>query len=263
MFNVIVPIVDKLEEYLQFFKKQTKTGVKFYVGITQSLAQQLPKLRQIEVHVFADKTNKEQMINALQQCNLSEGKILIARRPLEQQEFSALVKSQSDITTLKAKHGKFYTWLKNLGRFIIKKFFAFTYFEDISAICYGENMFQLVSVCANLSMASRVNKYVGVSIDEIETDSKPVKKDYNKPWTFAKFALYTAFALGSIAGGILVCIFTKVTAITVMLVLLWYVVAIMLWFVGLLNFMRTLSVGDLRFAKAEEIVVEKKTSKNK
>lgn len=256
MINVIVPVVDKVEGYQNFFKQTQSADIKFFVGIKRSLAKELTLTNQMEVHVFDDNVKKEEIINALHSCKLIEGKIMIARRPLSLEEFYALSQSQSDITTLKAKHGKLRTWLKNLAKSIIKKFFAFTYFEDISAICYGEDMFELICVCPNISMASRVNKYVGVSIEEIETAQKPVNKEYNKPWTIGKLTLWSLFAIASIVGGIMVFLFAKVTVIVAMLVILWYVVAIMLWFVGLINFARTLSVGDLRFAKAQEVYVE-------
>ncbi len=253
MINVIVPVVEDAEKFSNFIQNTKKTGVKFFVGVHESLAKNFSKSKDVELHIYGDKANKEEIINSLHTCKMKKGKVLILRRVLTEDEWTKLTSSSGDIATLKAKHNKFVTAIKNFGSMIVRKFFAFNFFEDISAICYGESMFELVSVCANLSMATRVNRYVGLDIQEFETESKQVKKQYSHWKTISIFLLWTLVLLGSIAGGTLVCIFTEVWSLTILLVIFWIIVAIMFWLVALINFMRAITVGDLRYGRAEEL----------
>ena len=261
MINIIIPVIDDVEKFSAFVEKKLKKDVRFFVGICESKMKSWTlRAKNVELHVFNDKANKEEIINSLHSCKLVEGKILIARRALTDDEFLKITSSQSDIVTLKAKHNRFVETFKKLARTIVRKFFAFNFFEDISAICYGESMFDLISVCSNLSMASRVNKYVGVSTEEIETEEKQVKKAYNRHLNNLYFSLWTILFAGSVAGGVLLCIFTPLYALTVIGVMFWIIVTLMLWLVGLVNFTRTIAVGDLRYGRAEELVSEQQNN---
>ncbi len=263
MINVIVPITQDVKDFEKFINAHSTNGVKFYVGITEDLAKSFHATN-VELHIFANNAKREEMINALHSCHFKKGKLMIARRPLSDEEFESLSSSSKDIATLKAKHNKMLTFFKKLAQKIIKKIFAFEYFEDISAVCYNENMFELLSVCSNLSKASRINKYVGVEVEEVVTAIKPVKKEYNRALNFLWFALGTLFFLGSVAGGILTCLFVpKLQALIVILVIFWILVALIIQGIAIVNFTRTLSVGQLDFGRAEElrVVKEKATEK--
>ncbi len=260
MINIIVPIVEDVSSFQTFLDKIATKDVKIFVGIKESLAKDFKPNKATELHVFGDKSKKEEIINSLHSCKMTKGKILIARRPLKDEEYQKLTTSTKDIVTLRAKHNRFVGWLKKVSTLVIKRIFAFSFFEDISAICYSENMFDLLSVCANLSMASRINRYVGLDVEEIVTDEKPVKKEYSRPKNIIKFLLYCLFFGGSVAGGVLVCIFTPLYALTVIAVMFWIIVALMLWLVSLVNFTRAIAVGETRYGRAEEreILKEKK-----
>ena len=254
MINIIVPVVENVEGFSNFVNMVKGKNVKLFVGVIESLAKDfVQKVSGVELHIFSNKSKKEEIINSLATCNILAGKILLVRRPLTKKEFEQLTTSSKDIATLKAKHNKFVSFFKNLANKIIRRFFAFNFFEDISAICYNESMFQLLRVCSNFSKASRINKYVGVEIEEFETENKPVKKDYNHHKNNLILSLWTLLLLASVAGGILVCIFTPLRVLTVILVICWIFVALVLWFVGLVNFTRTVAVGDLQYGRAEEI----------
>ncbi len=263
MINLILPVVEEPEKLAEFAKKAAKSDVKVFVGVRKGLNFDLGKKSRskkaekanIEVHTFAENANAEEIINALHSAKMEKGKILICRRPLTEEEFSKLTTSQKDVATLKAKHSKFSTALKNFAKKIVKRFFAFTYFEDISAICFGENMFELMTTIQNLSMASRINRYVGVDIEEVETAEKQVKKQYSRTKNILSFLLWTLLLLGSIAGGVLTCIFAPLHALIVILVIFWILLALFLWFVGFVNFTRTLAVGKLHFGRAEEVAM--------
>ncbi len=254
MINVVVPIVEDVGKFCEFIDSRSDNHLKFFVGVRESLLPQLVlKSKNVEIRVFKDGCNKEEIINALATCKLTKGKILIVRRVLSDEEFLHLTTSQSDIATLKARHGKLMSAFKSFAKKLVNRFFAFSFFEDISAICYGESMFDLMSVCPNISMATRVNRYVGVTTAQFETNSKPVAREFNKHLNNLKFAMWILFFLGSVAGGVLLCLFTPLVALTVIGVFFWILIALLLLFVGIVNFTRTVSVGNLRFGIAEEV----------
>lgn len=256
MINLIVPVVEEPEKFAAFvneFLAKNKSA-KIFVGIRTSLVQNFlaKKSKNIQVLQFDDKAKKEEIINSLHSCKFQKGKILIARRALEKEECEKLLSSTADITTLKAHHNKFVSFFKKLATNIIKRIFALSFFEDISAICYGENMFELISVCANLSMASRINKYVGVDLCEIETKHKPVKSEFSKLKTISLFYLWMLLFLGSVVGGMCICVFASSRALVVVAVIAWIAIALMFFLAGLFNFIRTITVGDLHIGKAQQ-----------
>ena len=255
MINVIVPIIENVEKFEAFVNANAKRGVKFFVGIRAGLADKFkPKSKTVNVVKFADNAKREEILNALQLSDFVEGRILIARRPLTEQEFSKLTTSPYEIAVLKAKRNRFVEAWNRMLSAIIKKLFAFSYFQDISGICFDERMFQLISACSNLSMASRINKFVGVGIEEIEAEEKMVKKERNRAWDAIKLSLFTLFMFASIASVVLINVFTPTRVVFVMFEILWLVVAVTLWALALINFSRAVAVGDLRFARAKEII---------
>ncbi len=254
MINIIVPIVENVDKFEEFIKKVNSKDSKVFVGIKENLADKFGvKSKNVEVHVFSSKSGKEEIINSLHSCNLQRGKILIVRRPLNDEELLSLTKSTKDIVTLKSNRNKFSRAIKNFMSNVVMKFFGFSYFEDISAICYGETMFDLLSVCSNLSMASRINKYVGVEFEEVTTLEKPVGRDYSRPKNIFNLFLGVLFFLGSLAGGICICVFTPLEVLIVILVVAWLIIALVLMFISIINFTRTVAVGKLRYGRAEEI----------
>ena len=262
MLNVIVPITENPEKFSDFIKKHAGKNVKFYVGVTEGLAEKLPKISGAEVHVYKNGTKKEEILNALHKLGIKKGKILVVRRPLEDEEFEKLSNSKAEVSSLRTHHNKFVSFFKNLARKIIRRVFSFLYFEDISAVCFSENLFELMSVCPDLSMATRINRYVGVEVAEYESTQKPVKKEFSH----LKAALWLGFslliALGSIAGGILIFVFIPhLWAVYVLLILTWWAIAIACGLFGCVRFIRAITIGDLNFDAGEEIV-SKKGSKN-
>jgi len=257
MINIFVPIVENVEGFSEFVAKHKEKDKHIYVGIRKGLKEKfLYTNENIELHIFDDKSNKEEIINGLQKCQRAKGKLLVIRRPLTDDEFTKLTTSESEITTLKAHHNRFVSWFKNLARKTVKKFFAFSFFEDISAICYGEFLHEFVEACPNLSIATRINKYVGVDISEFETTTTPVKKEFSKTKTAIKFSLGALILGGAIAGA--GCIFAFVNplrVIFVVLVIAMLFVALMVFGMFVVNFVRTLAVGNLEYKAGNELEV--------
>lgn len=255
MINILIPIVENPDAFAEFVRSKNAKKYKIFVGITENLADKFKvKTKNVEIHKFKNKSNKEEIVNALHSCKLSEGKLMILRRVPTEEEFASLENSTKEIVVLKAKQNRFVSACKRLLQKVISKFFAFSYFEDISAICYTESMFRLLSVCPNLSMASRINKYIGITVQEVETSQKSVKKDYNRLKSSIIFVLATLFMLGSLAAAICLFVFVPPRALNIILTIFAFVVVLLVWFIMLVNFLRSVAVGDLRFGRAEEII---------
>ena len=257
MINIFIPIIENVEGFCEFIAKHKEKEAHIYVGIRKSLKEKFVSINNnnnVEIHIFDDKAKKEEIINELQKIERHRGKLLVIRRPITDEEYSALTTSENEIATLRAHHNKFVTALKNFARKTIKKFFAFSFFEDISAICYSEFLHELISSCPNLSMATRINKYVGVDVGEIETQTTPVKKDYNKFKNAGLLSLAVFILGGSIAGaGCIFAFVSPIRAIFVVLVIAMLFVALTIFGILLVNYTRTITVGELEYKAAESI----------
>lgn len=260
MINVIVPIVEDVEGFSKFMENQKSKDVKFFVGVKSSLKDKLvSEQKNVEIHVFADTAKKEEIINSLNSCQLKKGKIVIVRRPLEPDEFHNLTTLNKDITIISSKKNSFLSKLKRFYGWIVRRFFAFSYIEDISAICFDEDLFELLSCCKDLSMATRINRYVGLEIGHVDTQREMVKREYNKVKNLLLLLLPSLFLVGSIVGAVLVCVLVKpIYVLTVVAAIFWITIALITWFVCFVNFARTVAVGDLRFESVEEIKEENK-----
>lgn len=255
MINVVVPIIDKAGEYEEFLNRISDRNTKIFVGVRKNLLPliDLSRVKNVEVSVYSDNAKKEEILNALSENIVDSGKIAIVRRPLLIEEYQALVGTEYDIAYLKQNRNKFVSFFKKLNAKILRALFAFDYFDDISAICFNENMFELVCDSNNLSMASRINRYVGVTIEEIQTRQKAVKKETTAWKNNLKLLGWTLFMLASIASVTCLAIFTKTYPVVVMFEILWLIVAVTLWILGLVNYSRANAVGDLYFKTAYEI----------
>lgn len=252
MINVVVPVTEKAEEYKKFVEECGGKGVKFFVGVRQKLAFE-SKNKNVKTIIFSNNAEKEEIINSLHVEKMEEGKILVVRRPLSKDEFEKLVSSSADIATLQKKRNKFSGFFKRIAGWVVRKIFAFNFFEDISAICFGQDIFDLLKSCANLSTATRINRYVGVSVENIETDKTPAKSSFNKTKTAFKFLAGLLFFLGSVAGVVLISIFCTPGVVHVLFMILWIVVALMAFMMSLMGLIRTVTVGELGYGKAEKI----------
>ena len=262
MINIFVPIVEDVERFSEFVSKHTENTTHIFVGIRASLKDKfVVSNKNIEIHVFDDKTKKEEMINSLQKCEREKGALLVIRRPISEDEFQSLTNTTADIATLKPLQNKFVSWMKKVTKSIIRKVFAFSYFDDISAVYFSEYLHELISSCPNLSMASRIDKYVGIEIAEIETSLKPAKKDFNKLKTSLVLAGGIFLFLASIAATACIFVFVKnIRAIYVVLVIAMLFFTFILFAISLVNFLRTLSVGTLEYNSGNEIELIKPVS---
>ena len=66
--------------------------------------------------------------------------------------------------------------------------------------------------------------------------------------------LWSLLLAGSIVGGTLICVYVSTYMLVVLGVVLWIVVALGLWLMAMINFLRNVAVGNLRYGRAEECV---------
>ncbi len=265
MINVLLPVVENAQGFCEFAKSVSSKNTQIFVGVTEQLSKSMAfRGKNIKLFVFKNGAKKEEILNSLYTKIEQPGKILVARRVLTQNEFSSLANTNSDIAVLQKKQNKVARFFKNLASAIIRKIFAFNFFDDISAICFNENLFNLLCVCHNFSMASRLNKFVGVNIEYVSAEEKPVKKELNRAKEYSIFAAASLFMVGSFAGAITMFCLLAMPILAAILLVFWMAVALIMWLVVLVNFLRAITVGNLRFGRAEEIeTAQTKPKENK
>ena len=114
MDNIIIPVVD---ENLLSFAEQTKSRKNELVimGIVKSLSDKLKstKKKNIVIKVFEDGSKKEEIINSLR-SEIEDGKVVICRKGVKQEELNCFLASTDDITVCEEKRGKISNFLFNI-----------------------------------------------------------------------------------------------------------------------------------------------------
>ena len=252
MINVIVPVVDKPQDYLSMIDEISKHGdCAIYVGVLNKFkALKFPK--KVGVKYYKDNSGKEEIINALHSIEKEPGKVLVVRRPLSKEEFTSLISCKADICYLKKPKSRFSAWWSNLWKKLIKRIFAFYYFEDISAIMFQDNIFNLINSLTNLSYITRIDRFVGLTQEEVASTNRSPKRDYDKFGVYSKLIGWTLFFVLMLLISIIITSSFQPVAIMVLLSILLCIIGIMSMFMAILNFVRTLYVGTLRHGRAEE-----------
>ena len=169
-------------------------------------------------------------------------------------EFDKLKTSKKDIAYLKKKRNKFSAWWHNLWKNLIKKIFAFYYFEDISAISFNTSCFNLLSSLTNLSYVTRIDRFVGFEMEEIDTENKAPKREYDKFYASAKVVGSGLFLIFCILISIIISSSFQPLFLMILISILLCLIGAVSLFVSVLNLARTIAVGTLRHGRAEEIL---------
>ena len=252
MINVIIPVVDKPQVYLPILNEIAgRKDCRLYIGALEKFKDvSFPK--NAEVKFYKADSKKEEILNSLHAIEKERGQVIIIRRPLESAEFKALIESRADIAYLKKPKSRFSAWWANLWKKLIKKIFAFYYFEDISAVKFNENTFNLISSLTNLSYITRIDRFVGLKEETISSKNRSPRREYNRAGTFFKlFGAILFFAL-MVFISVFITIRYQPVSIMVLISILLCVIGIVALFMAILNFVRTLYVGKLRHGRAEE-----------
>lgn len=254
MINVILPIIDKIEEYQKMLDYLSKRNdVKVFIGVDEKF--KIDKLSgNFVIKYFKTKSAKEEIINSLHTIKKENGGIMVIRRPLLESEFTGLISNEEDIVTLNKERNKISQGWRKFWQKVIRRFFAFYYFDDISAVYFKENIFELISALTNLSYISRINRFVGLTIGEVTTSEKATKRDYDRFSVTTNFLSSFLFFVITIMLSVILCTSLGNSVLNVLLAFTITFVGFVFFLIALLNLARTVAVGRLRFGRAEEII---------
>ena len=253
MNNIVLPVIDGFEQAAQFIKNIKRDDCKFFVGTTKAGESYFKNSKKVKVFIFADKSKKEEIINSLA-SELDDGKIIVLRKLITSQELDLFISSQTDITLCATKKlNKFCMFFNKIWRKIIKLLFDFTFFEgDVSVVALGESAALVARNISNLSYATRVNRWKGMSQSSVKVASKPAKKEYSKFKINTMLIGFVGLFVGCVAATAVYFIFEKATflagvlwACAIFLSLLFMILAINIY---LLN----VKTGKRLFKKAEK-----------
>ena len=255
--DIIIPIIDKVDAYKTMIDEllNRKDYLKIVIGVREKLVEKLSQYigkENVIFRTFTNESKKEEILNSLSE-NVGDGKFIVLRRPLKPTDIDKFINSNADLTYFSRKRSKISTFFYNFFKNIIVNLFGFHFFDDMSAIGFGENINDLMSNFKNLSYCSRFNRYVGLTKNEIETTEKNALPEYDKTPVILKFILAQFLLLASIAGMVLISIFCKINVLIVLLFVLWALIALAISFVSIDVLVQNISIGSLRFEKAKEI----------
>ena len=253
MNNIIVPVVN--EDLLEFSERLKKRDDLLIVGITKSLEKSFKKIRKknVIVKVFEDGSKKEEIINSLQD-EIEEGKVLICRKSISDEEIDKFFSSDGDIITCKQKRNRFQQFMFGLWQTFIKMLFGFQFFEgDISVVCFSEKLFPVLKNISNLSYSSRINKWKQVEIKEVEILSKPAKKEYDKTKINVMLYGWIAIFLCVAASSFVYFYFVKATFLTGFLYFCAILIAFVMLLIATAIYYLNIRCGQRMFEKARKV----------
>lgn len=181
MNNIILPVISDYEKAQEFVKSIKRKDCVFLVGTTKSGEKFFKNSKYVKVFVFKEQSKKEEIINSLSQ-NIENGKIIVLRKLINAGELDKFISSSTDITVCATKKlNKFCQFFYNIWQKIIRLMFDFSFFEgDVSVVALSENASMVAKNLNNLSYATRINRWKGMTQSAVETSSKPAKKEYDK-----------------------------------------------------------------------------------
>ncbi len=182
MINIVVPIIDKPEEYSNTLQALSlRDDVRIIVGVREELESKLNLPSSVVLKVYRNQSQKEEIINSLK-TYLSNGRVVICRRPFTKKEFDNIVASDAQITYFQGKRKSgIKDFFKNLISSIVKFLFGVNFFDgDISLIGFDEDMGEVLANVNSLSYATRVDRWRGVEHKKVESEKEPVEIEGNK-----------------------------------------------------------------------------------
>ena len=255
MENIIIPIVS--EGMISFANEAIKReNTRVLIGVVENLSDKIirPEKFDGEIKIFEDSTKKESMINTLC-CCADEGKILICRKAVSEDEIQKFFASETDITVCEEKRSKSKNFFYKIWQYIIKLLFGFSFFDgDVSVICFSEKLYPVISSLSNVSFQTRVNRWKYASISQVETKEPVALKEYDKPKTITTFCVWIFLFIATIVSTVVFYLFFEAKFLTCLL----FSCAILLSLVGVLIsgaiFNLKIRVGQKNFDKAKVIL---------
>ncbi len=212
MNNIILPLKSDFEAAAAFIKSVKRKDCTFFVGITSEGKDKIKASKYVKVFVYKNGTAKEEMINSLS-AEICEGRIIILRKLITAKELDAFIAAQSDIATCATKkRNKFADFFYKLWKRAVRAMFDFNFFDgDVSVVAISEKLAPVAKNLKNLSYASRVNRWKGVSESQIEVSSPPAKKEFRRARVNFGLAMWSLLFAAVIASTVVYFLFRPAT----------------------------------------------------
>lgn len=180
MNNIILPVVSDCEKAAEFIKSIKRKDCTFYVGLTSENSTKIKSSKYVKVFVYKNGSKKEEMINSLSH-EIGDGPIIILRKLITKEELDKFISSQTEITVCETKKlNKVSAFFYKLWTKLVRALFGFVFFEgDISVVAISENLAPVAKNISNLSYATRINRWKGISQSKVATSSPAAKKEYD------------------------------------------------------------------------------------
>ena len=220
MVNFLIAITDNAKSFREMiFSLVGNDEFKISVGIRKSIRKdlELTENENLEIFEFADNAKREEIVNALS-LNLEAGEVIVARKPLTAEELNQFLQSKADITVCKENRGKVKNFFHSLCQKILKLCLGVRVYDgDSSVIKFNENIGAVLIQTNDVSYATRVDRWKGLTTESVDVKSQPVKPEIDKK-AITKCSIWAGLSLiVAVLTTVLVCIFTKVGIIAGML----------------------------------------------
>lgn len=255
MINLIIPVVKDFEKWAELIKTYKFPQANIIVGVTER-GKDFFKFKKtgLKLVCFQNGSLKEEIINSLQEY-LQDGKTMVIRKMISQEEVLKFFNAKEDIAICaKKKRNKFSDFFYKLWAKIVKSLFDFTFFDgDVSVVAFSENLSSVIRNIPNLSYASRINRWKGVTIGAVETDSKPVKKEYSKVRNNFMLLGWILMFLGVITGTTVYFIFRPATFLAGFLWACGILIMCLVLIITIVIYIMNIKAGKRYFDKAKEV----------
>ncbi len=254
MINLVVPIVDKPDEYSSILQAiSLRDDVRIIVGVREELEDKLNLPSSTVLKIYKNQSQKEEIINSLKSY-LSEGKVVICRRPFTKKELEKIIESDAQITYFQAKRKSgVKEFFKNVISVVIKFLFGINFFDgDISLIAFDQDMGEVLCNVNSLSYATRVDRWRGVEHQKVEAEKEPIAIEGNKKSNIKIIIFSILSFIIPILVTILVAIFAKVGFVVGMLLFCFCLLGTVASLLMLCTLYFNNRVGKRNFADAQE-----------
>ena len=214
MVNILIPLSKDDEKFYKLIKKLTSTSdVKVFVGIKRDLEEKYLPLESenIKIISFVNESKKEEILNSLNSY-VKDGSVLIMRKPITIEEINLFISQKEDIVVCEKERSKFKKYIFIIWQYILRFFLGINLYKGHTSVIYfSENISPVLREMKNISYASRVDRWKGISKGSVKVSCEQEKYEKEKGnfWSNLIYVIDALF-IGTIVTTLCV-IFTKVS----------------------------------------------------
>lgn len=182
MVNILIPLTKDDEKFYKLIKKLALNDVKVFVGIRKDLEEKYLPLDgdNIKIVSFANESKKEEILNSLNSY-VKDGSILIMRKPISIEEINLFISQKEDIVVCEKERSKFKKYIFIIWQYILKFFLGINLYKGHTSVIYfSENIAPVLREMTNISYASRVDRWKGVSKGTVKVSCEQEKFEKEK-----------------------------------------------------------------------------------